>query len=293
VAPSLRVRVIAGTRSGFGILKRESARQAGQGRRLRALLIAMAASIDKHVVWLSQDDGVWDAVLSACGPARYGALAASLGLDAAVAAPRDVFIAGLSTVGTYGRAWDLALRFSAGAAHETLADIRRIENTVNGLVRGAFHGASYYYRGESVLETLGVHLGTVGAAWHYSYVSLSSDLAAPPWFASRGRHGPGGAKVVLAIDARGARGLGIFPATYSMASDALSLPRSREGTRRTFPARNADELQVHFCDRWPPGSGEAMEAIITVGTLPPGDRRMLEATGVPVVAGEGVFPRGF
>jgi len=289
----LRPRVIAGAESRLGILRRESTRQADQGRRLRALLIAMAPIMVKHISWLSQDGGTWDAVLSACGPTRYGALAASLGLDAAVVVPRDVFMAGLTTVGTYGRAWDLALRFSAGAAHETLADIRRIENTVNGLVRGAFHGASYYYRGESVLETLGAHLGTVGAAWHYSYVSLSSDLAAAPWFASRGRHGPGGAKVVLAVDARRARGLGIFPATYSMASDALNLPRSREGTRRTFPARNADELQVHFCDRRPPGSGEAMEAIITVGTLPPGDRRMLEATGVPVVAGEDVFPRGF
>lgn len=191
---------------------------------------------------------------------------------------------------TYRRSWDLALQFSSGAIHETLVNMRRIENTVNANARKMFEGAAYYYRGESVSETIGVHCGTVGPARNYSYVSLSSDPVAASRFASTDQRVPDEAKVVLAIDARMAQKLGIFPATYSMASDALNLLPSEESTSRTFPVGLAHELQAHFCARWPSGSAEAMVAIITTVPPSPGYRRQLEETGIPVLDYGAVMP---
>lgn len=122
---------------------------------------------------------------------------------------------GLSTVSTYDRTWKLALRFSAGAFHEALTDIRRIENAVNGIARGAFRGVSHYCRGESAGDARRASRYR-GRRLHYSHASLSSDLTAALWFASGGRYRPGEAKVVLAIGTHRARSLGVFPATYSL-----------------------------------------------------------------------------
>lgn len=271
-------------------LRKESARQSKLGQQLRTLLAVLSTSIDGHITWISQDGGVWGAVFAACGYSRLSALAADLGLDASRVSPKDVFLLGLSTVSTYRRSWDLALRFSSGAIHETFMNMQRIENAVNTIARRIFEGAAYYYRGESVSETVGVRHGTVGPARNYSYVPLSSDPVVAARFASTNQRWPDEAKVVLAIDARMAQKLGIFPATYSMASDALNLLPSEESTGRTFPVGLAHELQAHFCAGWPPGSAGAMAAIITTVPLPPEHLRRLEETGIPVLDGGAVMP---
>jgi len=228
--------------------------------------------------------------MAACGPERFGALADGLGLDARAVPPRIVFLTGLSTVGTYCGTWELALRFSDGAVREALSGIRQIENSVNALARHAFPAAAHYYRGESVPETTGVRSRAAGPAWHYSYVSLSSGPAAAPGLTARERRRPGGAKVVLVIDARTVQRLGIFLAVCSMASDVLGLTREEESTGRTFPVRLGHELQAHFCDQWPPGSEEAMVAVLTGAPLSPGDRGRLEETGLPVLDAGAVIP---
>jgi len=283
--------VIANSGSDLESLERGFARQGAQGRQMHVLLASMLPSIVKHIAWLSKDNGVWDAILASCGHERFGALANALGLDVMAVPPRVVFLTGLSTVSTYYMAWDLVQQFSTGAVHETLLGIRQIEDAVNALALHVFRGATYYYRGESVPETIGVYRMTVGHAWYYSYVSLSSNPATALGFTVGRLRRDGETKVVLVIDAHKAQELGIFPAVYSMAADALGLTRAEESTGRTFPVGLAHELQAHFCDRWPLGSEAAMVAVLTTAPLQPDDRIQLEETGLPVLDSEALMPR--
>lgn len=259
---------------------------------MRALLAALAPGLAGHIRWLTEDSGVWGDVRASCDPARYGRLAAALGLDPAAAPARDVFLAGLSTVATYGLAWGLVLRHSRGADREAFLDICRMEARVNLLARRIFRAAAHYYRGQSVRETALLCLGAIGKSMFRSFVSLSSSPIAASDFAL-GRGDPRDeAKVVIAIDAREAQKMGIFPATYSLASDILELRRSDEGTDRTFPMGFGDELQAHFSTRWPHGSELALVAALIVSPLGPDERRQMEGTGLPMLDFGGLLPQG-
>jgi len=263
------------------ILRSEFHRQAGEGRQMHALLVEIAPRLARHASWLLEDSGVWDDLRASCDPEGYGRLAGALGLDPVADSPGDVFLTGLSTVATYGMAWRLVLRHSSGADHEAFLDICRMEARVNGLARKIFRAARHYYRGQSVVETDRLCRGTVGRPLFRSFVSLSSSPMIAIEFASDGDDRHDGAKIVLVIDAHKAQKLGISPAMYSLASDVLKLRRSAEDTRRTFPMMLADELQAHFCARWPPDSNSAVAAILTTIPL---ERDELKGTGLPVWA---------
>lgn len=206
---------------------------------MRALLAALGPRLAMRASWLADNGGVWDGIRDSCDPARYGRLAVSLGHDPAAAPPREVFLAGLSTVATYGLAWGLVLRHSSGAGREALLDICRMEAFVNRLARRLFRAATHYYRGQSVMETVMLCLGAAGRPMFRSFVSLSSSPTVATEFGRfmRGKYRE--TKVVIAIDARKAQKMGITPAMYSLASDILGLRRSDEGTDRTFPMRFA------------------------------------------------------
>lgn len=258
---------------------------------MRALLAALAPRLAMRASWLMGNRGVWDGIRASCDPAGYGRLAAALGLDPAAASPRDVFLAGLSTVATYGLAWGLVLRHSRGADREAFLDICRMEAMVNRLARRIFRAARHYYRGQSVGETVMLCLGAAGWSQFRSFVSLSSSPIEAIKFASDRESPRNVAKVVIAIDAREAQKMGIFPAMYSLASDILQLRRSAEGTDRTFPMGFAYELQAHFCARWPPGSELALVAILTVLPLEPDERNQLEVTGLPMLDSGALLPQ--
>jgi len=213
-------------------------------------------------------------IRQACGRAGPGPVADP---------PRDVFLAGLSTVSTYGLAWGLVLRHSRGADREAFLDICRMEALVNRLALRTFRSAAHYYRGQSAVETVRLCLGDAGRPMFRSFVSLSSSPVVAARFALDREGFRNGTKVVIAMDAREARKLGTAPAMYSLASDALQLRRPAESTGRTFPMRFAHELQAHFHGRWPPGSELAPAAILAMLPLEPGERRQLEGTGLPVL----------
>jgi len=82
-----------------------------------------------------------------------------------------------------------------------------------------------------------------------------------------------------------------IPAIYSLASDVLNLRPDKEGASRTFPMGNASEAQAHFPAMWPPGSDEAMAAIITALPITPTERRKLESTGLPMLDCMDTFPQ--
>jgi len=266
----------------------EALRQAREAQRLRGMLDAMKEDIALWAAWMSRGD-VWDRVRAACGPGEFGALAERVGLDPATATARDVFLTALSSVGAYETAWRLALRFSTGADRDTFLAIWRMEKEVNELARQIFHGATYFYRGQSVNETIRLHDGTVGYALHRSFVSLSSSILISARFAFNGPVEYRGTPVVLVVDARKARKAGAVTATYSLASDILDLPQGEEGVGRTFPLRLAHELQVHFHARWPLGSEAAMVAIITTSPPTRKDMRLLEGTGTPILDCRHIF----
>jgi len=254
--------------------------RAGVCRRCRR---PRAPGLARHVSWPTGDRGVWDGIRAPCDPAGYGRLAAAPGLDPVADPPRDVFLAGLSTVSTYGLAWGLVLRHSRGADREAFLDICRMEALVNRLARRIFRAAAHYYRGQSAVETVRLCLGDAGRPMFRSFVSLSSSPVVAARFALDRKGFRGGTKVAVAMDAREARKLGIAPAMYSLASDVLQLRRSAESTGRTFPMGFADELQAHFHGRWPPGSELALVAILATPPLEPAERRQLERTGLPVL----------
>jgi len=214
-----------------------------------------------------------------------------VGLDPGTATARDVFLEALSTVSTRAAAWDLVLRFSAGADHETFLRIWRAEEDANALARRTFYGATYLYRGGSVTETFGVHDGTVGPGRTHTFVSLSSSLtvAVKFTFTNYAEHGEN--TVAMVIDAHKARKAGAIPAIYSLASDVLNLRPYKESASRTFPMGNASEAQAHFPAMWPPGSDEAMVAIITALPITPTERRKLESTGLPMLDCMDTFPQ--
>ena len=275
---------MAGARGeALGILRREFHRQAGEGRRMRELLAEIAPRLARHASWLLEDSGVWDDLRASCDPEGYGRLAGALGLDPVADPPGDIFLTGLSTVATYGMSWRLVLRHSGGADHEAFLDICRMEARVNGLARRIFRAARHYYRGQSVMETDRLCIGTVGRPLFRSFVSLSSNPMIAIEFGRYTRDKYKTTKVVIAIDACEAQNLGIFPATYLLASDILGLRRPDEDTSRTFPMGFADELQAHFCARWPPGSNSAVVAILTTIPLKPEERRQLEGAGLPML----------
>jgi len=274
-----------------GNFRAEALRQAREAQRLRGLLGAMGEKIALWVAWMSRDD-VWDRVRAACGPVRFGVLAERVGLDPGTATARDVFLEALSTVGTRDMAWDLALRLSVGADHETFLRIWRMEEDANALARRIFYGATYLYRGESVTETIGVHYGTVRPGRKHSFVSLSSDPTVAADFAFVNYVKYLETTVVLAINAHKARKAGAIPATYSLASDALDLRRREEGVDRTFHLENTFELQAHFPARWPPASSAVMEAIITTSPLAAEENHWLEDTGLPMLDYNEIFPQG-
>jgi len=255
---------------------------------MRDLLDKMAGRIAVYASWFS-GGSIWEAVRDACGPVRFGTLAESVGLDPNASSARDVFLAALSSVGAYETAWRLALRFSTGADRDTFLAIWRMEKEVNELARQIFHGATYFYRGQSVNETIRLHDGTVGYALHRSFVSLSSSILISARFAFNGPVEYRGTPVVLVVDARKARKAGAVTATYSLASDILDLPQGEEGVGRTFPLRLAHELQVHFHARWPLGSEAAMVAIITTSPPTRKDMRLLEGTGTPILDCRHIF----
>jgi len=274
-----------------GNFRAEALRQAREAQRLRGMLGAMGEKIALWAAWMSRDD-VWDRVRAACGPVRFGALAERVGLDPNASAARDVFLEALSTVGTRDMAWDLALRFSAGADHETFLRIWRAEEDVNALALQIFHGATHLYRGGSTAEAFGAHDETVGPACDYSFVSLSANPAVAVKFAFINYAVRSGNTVVVVIDAHRARKAGVVPAIYTLASEVLDLSPSEEDASRTFPMGNAGEVQAHFPAIWPPGSDKAMVAIITVFPLTPGERRKLESTGLPTLHCLDIFPSG-
>jgi len=70
---------------------------------------------------------------------------------------------------------------------------------------------------------------------------------------------------VAVIDAALARRLGAVPALYALAADALGLRPEDESAARAFPMANAREMQVHFGEMWPPGSGAALRAVAPAG----------------------------
>jgi len=193
-------------------------------------------------------------------------------------------------VGTRDMAWDLVLRFSAGADHETFLSIWRAEEDANALARRIFYGATYFYRGGSAAETFGVSDGTVGPGRKHSFVSLSPDPTVAVQFAFTNYAEYSEKTVVMVIDAHKARKAGVVPAIYALASDVLDLRPDKEDAGRTFPMGNAREIQAHFPVIWPPGSDEAMVAIITVFPLTPAERRKLERTGLPTVHCMDTFP---
>jgi len=271
-------------------LRAENLRQAREARRLRHMLDSMGKRIALYVPWLS-GDGVWDDLRDACGSLQFGALAAKMGLDPKQVTAREVFLTALSTVSARGMAWNLVLRFSTGDDHAAFLEIWRMEEEVNASVRRIFRNAKYLYRAESVNETIKIHDGTVGPALHYSFVSLSSSLLASIKFAFNDQFEYTGTPVVLVVDAHKARKAGAIPATYSMASDVLDLPRDAEGVNRTFPLGQAHELQAHFPAQWPPGSAAAMVAIITTMRPTPDELCRLEAMGIPTLSCTDIFPQ--
>lgn len=267
----------------------ESLRQAREAQRLRSMLGAMEKKVARWAAWMSRDD-VWDRLRGACGPGEFGALAERVGLDPGTATARDVFLEALSTVSTRPMAWKLVLRLSAGADREAFVRIWRAEEDINALALQIFDGATYLYRGGSVVEAFGVHDGTVEPGRNHSFVSLSSNLAVAVKFAFNNYAMHPENTAVVAIDAHKARKMGIVPAIYSLASDVLDLRPGKESVSRTFPISNAAEAQAHFPVMWPPGSGEAMVAIITVFPITPEERRRLESTGLPTLHCLDTFP---
>jgi len=274
-----------------GNFRAEALRQAKEAQRLRVMIDAMEENIALWVAWMSRDS-VWDRVRAACGQEEFAALAERVGLDPATATARDVFLEALSTVSTRAMAWDLVLRSSSGSDRETFLRIWRAEEEINALALRIFHGATYLYRGGSVVETVGVHDGTVGTARDYSFVSLSSNpaVAIEFTFTNYAMHPEN--TVALAIDAHKARKAGVVPAIYSLASDVLNLRPDKEDVSRTFPLSNAGETQSHFPVTWPPGSAGSMVAIITTLQITLGERRKLESTGLPMLSFMDIFPQG-
>jgi len=273
---------------GFG---RQCLRQARAAQRMRDMLAGMAGRIAGHSSRFAED-GPWEAIRAACGEGTFGDLASRVGLDPATATAREVFLEALSTVATYATAWGIVLRFSEGSDREMFLDAWRMECDVNGLARQMFLDAAYFYRGESVAETVGVDDGSVGPAQNYSFVSLTSGPVTGTKFAFDNYVKSAKTTVVLVIDARMARKAGALPAVYSLASSALDLRRSKESADRTFPLGLAYEAQAHFRNRWPRGSGASMVAIITVFPLAPDERCQLERTGLPMLSGTDIFPKG-
>lgn len=269
--------------------REETLRQAVESQRMRDRLDGVEEWIGRHARWLYQSTDAWDALGASCGTARLGALAERAGLDPRASAARDVFLTALSTISTYKMAWDLALRFSTGAAHKTLLAIWHVERGVNALARRIFCDAEYLYRGQSADETVKLHDGTVGPALRRSFVSLSSSPKVAIEFAFAGRIEHAVTAVALAIDAHKAREAGAVAAIYSLAADALGLRRSEEGVGRTFPLENADELQIHFPSKWPPGSDAMMVAIIAISHIPDKERLRMESIGLPILDYADIF----
>ncbi|RNJ72019.1 MAG: hypothetical protein EB832_04755 [Thaumarchaeota archaeon S14] len=267
----------------------EALRQAREAQRLRVKLNGMGERIAWYVTWLS-GGGIWNVLRDACGQGRFVALAAKVDLDPLETTAKDVFLTALSTVSTRNMAWRLILRFSTGVDHKTFLEIWRMEENMNALAQRIFYGASYLYRGESIAETVGIHDGTVDPDRNHSFVSLSSNPTMAIQFAFTNYAIYSESTVVLAIDAHSARKTGVAPATYSLVSDVLDLPRSEEDVDRTFPMSNIFELQAHFPVRWPPRSDAAMVAIITVLPLLSDERYKLENTDLPILNYMDIFP---
>jgi len=271
-------------------LRWQSAKQAAAGAQVRRLLDGMAAQAREHREWLSGGGGAWDGISAACGKGRLDALATRLGMSATDGSPRDVILAGLSTVATYNTTWDMLLGSAAGMARKNFLAIRNVEDAVNRIVRDAFQQASYYYRGLSLVELESIRSGKILPGPVYSFVSLSADLKAAIDFAFTMGIPPNFPRVVLAIDARAARALGAIPAVYSLASDVLDLRPGAESVHRTFQIRYADEIQVYFSPQWPSGSAAMARSIITVLEPPPGTTRLAKELGVPCVPYRAIFP---
>jgi len=270
---------------GFG---RQCLRQARAAQRMRDMLAGMAGRIAGHSSRFAED-GPWEAIRAACGEGTFGGLASRVGLDPATATAREVFLEALSTVATYATAWGIVLRFSEGSDREMFLDAWRMECDVNGMARQMFLDAAYFYRGESVAETVGVGDRSVGPSLYRSFVSLSSNPMIAIEFAFATHVKSSKPTVVLVIDAHEAKAVGIVPATYSLASCVLDLQRSEESVDRTFPLGLAHEVQAHFHDRWPHGSEGAMVAIITISSPTTEERHGLASIGLPIMDYADIF----
>lgn len=262
-------------------LKRQSARQAVVGVQMRRLLGGMTRQAREYSMWLSVNSGVWDEISGACGQESLKALASRLGMGSLTSSPRDIILAGLSTVSTYSITWNMLLESTTGATYRNFMAIRHMEDAVNRIAHAAFYRAAYYYRGLSIVELDAICSGNIGSGPTHTFVSLSSNLRTAIEFAFVPSGPLSPLKVVLAIDSHAARALGATPAMYSLASDILDLRSSEEGIHRTFHLWHAHELQANFSPEWPQGSAKTAKCVLTVLETSPKVSRLARELGVP------------